>query len=137
MTATEPVGSPGRSGLPWRTNRIKRGMSKVGAVIVAAGRGERAGGGVPKQYRPLAGAPVVRFALEGFARHDAVDVVVPVVHRDDVASFRQAAAGLDLLPPAFGGATRQDSVLAGLEVLATHSPDIVLIHDAARPFVSA
>jgi len=112
-------------------------MSKVGAVIVAAGRGERAGGGMPKQYRPLAGTPVVRFALEGFSSHPAVSAVVPVVHRDDVGTFNVAAAGLKLLPPAFGGATRQDSVLAGLEALAAHAPDIVLIHDAARPFVSA
>jgi 2-C-methyl-D-erythritol 4-phosphate cytidylyltransferase / 2-C-methyl-D-erythritol 2,4-cyclodiphosphate synthase len=112
-------------------------MSKVGAVIVAAGRGERAGGGVPKQYRPLAGRPVVRFALENFARHPAVNFVVPVVHRDDIGTFSAAAVGIDLLTPAFGGATRQDSVLAGLEALAPHAPEIVLVHDAARPFVSA
>jgi 2-C-methyl-D-erythritol 4-phosphate cytidylyltransferase/2-C-methyl-D-erythritol 2,4-cyclodiphosphate synthase len=111
-------------------------MSKVGAVIVAAGRGERAGGGVPKQYRSLAGTPVVRFALERFSRHAAVDVVVPVVHRDDLASFKPAAAGLALLPPVHGGATRQDSVLAGLEALSAYGPGIVLVHDAARPFVS-
>jgi 2-C-methyl-D-erythritol 4-phosphate cytidylyltransferase / 2-C-methyl-D-erythritol 2,4-cyclodiphosphate synthase len=112
-------------------------MSKVGAVIVAAGRGERAGGGMPKQYRPLAGTPVVRFALERFSRHPRVNFVVPVVHRDDTGSFRQAADGLDLLPRVHGGATRQASVLAGLEALSTHAPDVVLVHDAARPFVSA
>jgi 2-C-methyl-D-erythritol 4-phosphate cytidylyltransferase/2-C-methyl-D-erythritol 2,4-cyclodiphosphate synthase len=112
-------------------------MSKVAAVIVAAGRGERAGGGVPKQYRSLAGIPVVRLALQGFARHPAVGTVAPVVHGDDVATFNAAVRGLTFLPPVFGGATRQASVLAGLEALAAQAPDIVLVHDAARPFVSA
>jgi 2-C-methyl-D-erythritol 4-phosphate cytidylyltransferase / 2-C-methyl-D-erythritol 2,4-cyclodiphosphate synthase len=112
-------------------------MSWVGAIIVAGGRGERAGGGVPKQYRLLAGKPVVRFALESFAGHPAVGAVVPVVHRDDVATFDIIARGLSLLPTAFGGATRQASVLAGLQALESHAPDLVLIHDAARPFVSS
>jgi 2-C-methyl-D-erythritol 4-phosphate cytidylyltransferase / 2-C-methyl-D-erythritol 2,4-cyclodiphosphate synthase len=111
-------------------------MSRVGAVIVAGGRGERAGGGMPKQYRLLAGTPVVRFALESFSGHPAVDLVVPVVHRDDAAAFREAAGAAATLPPAFGGATRQASVLCGLHALEPHKPDLVLIHDAARPFVS-
>lgn len=109
---------------------------KIGAVIVAGGRGERAGGGIPKQYRPLAGIPAIRFALEAFARHPVAPLVVPVVHPDDLATFKAAAAGLALLPPAFGGATRQDSVFAGLQALEPHAPDLVLIHDAARPFAS-
>ena len=61
----------------------------------------------------------------------------PVIHRDDVTSYDAAAKGLKLMPPVFGGATRQASVLAGLEALSAGSPDIVLVHDAARPFCSS
>jgi len=111
-------------------------MAKVAAVVVAAGRGERAGGGVPKQYRSLMGKPVVRHVFEALTRHPAVAAVVPVVHADDVAAFKAAAAGLAMLPPALGGATRQDSVRAGLAALEADAPDVVLIHDAARPFLS-
>lgn len=109
---------------------------KVAAVVVAGGRGVRAGGDVPKQYRPLAGIPVIRHSLALFDRHPEVDIVQPVIHRDDAVRFRNSAAGLTILPPAFGGATRQASVRAGLEALAPHQPDIVLVHDAARPFAS-
>jgi 2-C-methyl-D-erythritol 4-phosphate cytidylyltransferase/2-C-methyl-D-erythritol 2,4-cyclodiphosphate synthase len=69
--------------------------------------------------------------------HPNVGIVQPVIHREDVARFQAATAGLDLIEPAFGGATRQASVRAGLEALAAQKPDIVLIHDAARPFASA
>ena len=69
--------------------------------------------------------------------HPGVGPIQPVIHPDDVATFQSSAAGLDLLPPVFGGATRQSSVRAGLEALAPRKPDIVLVHDAARPFASA
>jgi 2-C-methyl-D-erythritol 4-phosphate cytidylyltransferase/2-C-methyl-D-erythritol 2,4-cyclodiphosphate synthase len=110
---------------------------KVGAIVVAAGRGLRAGGDIPKQYRTIAGEPVIRPSLMRFASHRAIDAVLPVIHPDDEAMFRAATAGLDLLPAVHGGATRQGSVRAGLEALAHRKPDIVLIHDAARPFLSA
>ena len=61
----------------------------------------------------------------------------PVIHPDDAALYQAAVAGLDLLPPVHGGATRQASVRAGLEALAPRRPDLVLVHDAARPFASA
>jgi 2-C-methyl-D-erythritol 4-phosphate cytidylyltransferase / 2-C-methyl-D-erythritol 2,4-cyclodiphosphate synthase len=109
----------------------------VAAIIVAAGRGLRAGGQIPKQYRTIAGAPVIRPSLALFARHDEVDLVQPVVHFDDMQLYSGAAAGLDVLPPVAGGATRQASVHAGLEALAPQAPGIVLVHDAARPFASA
>ncbi len=109
----------------------------VAAVVVAAGRGYRAGGGAPKQYRHVAGEPLIRSSLSLFAWHGEVGAVQPVIHPDDVSAFEAAAQGLKLMPPAFGGATRQASVRAGLEALAAASPDIVLIHDAARPFASA
>jgi 2-C-methyl-D-erythritol 4-phosphate cytidylyltransferase / 2-C-methyl-D-erythritol 2,4-cyclodiphosphate synthase len=107
------------------------------ALIVAAGSGERAGGGLPKQYRPLGGVPVLRHCLKPFLDHpriDSVGVVIADGHQDLYAS---ATAGLSLLDPVIGGAERQESVRHGLEALASHAPGTVLIHDAARPFVPA
>jgi len=111
---------------------------KVAAVIVAAGRGYRAGGDMPKQYRELAGEPVIRPTLAAFLNHPQIGAVQPVIHPDDEAIFRIATAGLErLLPPVPGGATRQASVRAGLKALRATAPDLVLIHDAARPFLSS
>jgi len=108
----------------------------VAAVIVAAGRGLRAGGHLPKQYREVAGEPVIRSSLSLFAWHGQIGAVQAVIHPDDRGSYEAAAKGLRLLPPVPGGASRQASVRAGLEALAGRAPDIVLIHDAARPFCS-
>jgi 2-C-methyl-D-erythritol 4-phosphate cytidylyltransferase/2-C-methyl-D-erythritol 2,4-cyclodiphosphate synthase len=104
------------------------------AIIVAAGRGERAGG--LKQYRPLAGEPVLRRVLRLFVAHPGIDAVQPVIHPADEAEFRATAAGIDCLPPVPGGATRQASVRAGLEALSRENPTLVLVHDAARPLAS-
>jgi len=112
-------------------------MGSVAAVIVAAGRGSRAGGDLPKQFRPIGGESMLRRALSMFVEHGNVGFVQPVIRREDLALYRRAATGFDVLPPAFGGATRQASVRAGLEALQPTQPDIVLIHDAARPFASA
>jgi 2-C-methyl-D-erythritol 4-phosphate cytidylyltransferase / 2-C-methyl-D-erythritol 2,4-cyclodiphosphate synthase len=109
----------------------------VAAVVVAAGRGSRVGGDVPKAYRPLGGRPMIRFSLGLFSADKQIRVVQPVIHEDDASLYRAAAGGLDVLPPVFGGATRQASVRAGLEALVAHQPEIVLVHDAARPFASA
>ena len=109
----------------------------VAAVVVAAGRGLRAGGNLPKQYRKLAGEPVIRSSLSLFAWHGEIAAVQAVIHPDDRACYDAAATGLRLLPPVPGGATRQASVRAGLEALSARAPDIVLVHDAARPFCSA
>jgi 2-C-methyl-D-erythritol 4-phosphate cytidylyltransferase / 2-C-methyl-D-erythritol 2,4-cyclodiphosphate synthase len=108
----------------------------VAAVVVAGGRGLRAGGDLPKQYRTLGQAPVLRQTLGLFAEHAEISWVQPVIHREDGALYTEAAQGLAVLPPAFGGATRQASVRAGLEALAERNPAIVLVHDAARPFAS-
>ncbi|MGI9414484.1 MAG: bifunctional 2-C-methyl-D-erythritol 4-phosphate cytidylyltransferase/2-C-methyl-D-erythritol 2,4-cyclodiphosphate synthase [Hyphomicrobiales bacterium] len=107
------------------------------ALIVAAGRGTRAGGSVPKQYADLGGRPVLAHTAAAFARHGAVDQVQIVIHADDEDACRQACSGLDVRPPVAGGETRQRSVLAGLRALEPGSPERVLIHDAARPFVEA
>lgn len=110
---------------------------RVAAVVVAAGRGTRAGLDYPKQYKVLGGSPMVRETLRMFADHPEVDLVLPVIHPDDGDRFAAAAQGLDLASPVSGAATRQGSVHAGLEALAAKGPAIVLVHDAARPFTSA
>jgi 2-C-methyl-D-erythritol 4-phosphate cytidylyltransferase/2-C-methyl-D-erythritol 2,4-cyclodiphosphate synthase len=115
---------------------------KVAAVVVAAGRGLRAGGDLPKQYRSILGEPVIRPSLAIFAKHAALSAVQPVIHPDDAELFARAIHGFDslglvILPPVSGGASRQASVCAGLEALEPHRPDLVLVHDAARPFASA
>ncbi|MGO3930926.1 bifunctional 2-C-methyl-D-erythritol 4-phosphate cytidylyltransferase/2-C-methyl-D-erythritol 2,4-cyclodiphosphate synthase [Rhodopseudomonas pseudopalustris] len=109
---------------------------RTAAIIVAAGRGLRAGAGGPKQYRTLAGRPVIARALQPFCTHPEVFAVQPVTNPDDTAIFNDAVTGLNFRPAVGGGATRQGSVRAGLEALAELNPDIVLIHDAARPFVT-
>ncbi len=110
---------------------------RAAVVLVAAGRGLRAGSGGPKQYRSIGGQPVIFRAMEPFCRHPEIVAVQPVLNPDDTAMFEAAVRGLRHEPPTKGGATRQESVRAGLEALVSQKPDIVLIHDAARPFVSA
>jgi len=109
---------------------------RTAAILVAAGRGLRAGAGGPKQYRSIGGQTVIYRAMQPFCRHPQVFAVQPVLNPDDTAMFNDAAGNLRHQPPAIGGATRQASVHAGLEALAGQTPDVVLIHDAARPFVS-
>jgi 2-C-methyl-D-erythritol 4-phosphate cytidylyltransferase/2-C-methyl-D-erythritol 2,4-cyclodiphosphate synthase len=107
----------------------------VAAVVVAAGRGERAGGGIPKQYRTIGGEPMIRATLRALLEHPRIAHIQPVISFGDEAAYRSAAAGLPkLAEPVGGGATRQASVRAGLEALAANAPAVVLIHDAARPF---
>ena len=110
---------------------------RIFALIVAAGTGTRAGGGVPKQYRLLGDKPLLRYALEAFADHPSIAGVQVVIHEGHTAEYSSAAHGLALLPPVHGGAERSDSVRAGLMALAMHQAEYVLIHDAARPFLSA
>jgi len=104
------------------------------AIIAAAGSGERAGAGGPKQWRNLAGKPVARWSMEAFLRAGARHVVA-VIPPGDESLAEVAFAGLERWSLAPGGATRARSTLAGLEALAPHAPDYVLIHDAARPFL--
>jgi 2-C-methyl-D-erythritol 4-phosphate cytidylyltransferase / 2-C-methyl-D-erythritol 2,4-cyclodiphosphate synthase len=107
------------------------------ALIVAAGRGQRFGAASPKQYVDLGGKPLLRHSLETFVRHPEIGAVRVVIHGDDRALYESTAAGLSLLGPVNGGATRQESVRIGLESLKDIKPSRVLIHDAARPLVDA
>ncbi len=107
------------------------------ALIVAAGRGSRHGGDLPKQYLPLAGQTVLRYSLSAFTGHPEITAVRAVIHPDDHDRYALAAHGIELLEPVHGGATRQESVRAGLESIGSLNPDAVLIHDGARPLVSA
>ena len=113
---------------------------KNAAVIVAAGLGTRAQSdrhSTPKQFRSLAGRTVLERAIAPFSRHPAIDAVLPVVRAGDEAAVAELVGGRSsVLAPVAGGNSRQASVRAGLEALAEAVPETVLIHDAARPFVT-
>jgi 2-C-methyl-D-erythritol 4-phosphate cytidylyltransferase/2-C-methyl-D-erythritol 2,4-cyclodiphosphate synthase len=103
---------------------------RIAAILVAAGSGNRFGGETPKQFLTVAGRPVIRYAAAALARE--VSLLQPV---GEVAAIAAALAGIEHLHVVEGGATRQASVRAGLEALAPHAPEMVLVHDAARPFI--
>ena len=113
-------------------------MKKIVALITACGRGNRfnRGEGIPKQYLPLAGIPMLRHSILAFLNHPQVSDVLCVIHPDDIELYEQSTIGLDLLNPVFGGETRQSSIRIGLEELIDYKPNKVLIHDGVRPFVS-
>ncbi|WP_232629818.1 bifunctional 2-C-methyl-D-erythritol 4-phosphate cytidylyltransferase/2-C-methyl-D-erythritol 2,4-cyclodiphosphate synthase [Methylobacterium sp. Leaf118] len=115
---------------------------EVAAVVVAAGKGLRVGGDLPKQYRRVGGRAVLTRTLAALAASPRIARIQPVIAPDAAAFFRDCVAELEpalrqkLAEPVPGGATRQQSVAAGLEGLArSGAPDLVLVHDAARPFV--
>ncbi|MBB5514785.1 2-C-methyl-D-erythritol 4-phosphate cytidylyltransferase/2-C-methyl-D-erythritol 2,4-cyclodiphosphate synthase [Rubricella aquisinus] len=109
---------------------------RIAALIVAAGRGTRAGQPGPKQYVPVAGQPILRWTLDHLLAHPRITDLQVVIHADDRRPYRAATPDdLRLHPPVIGGETRSASVRAGLDALVPLRPDIVLIHDAARPFV--
>ena len=108
----------------------------VAAVIVAGGSGLRAGGEKPKQYQLIGGKPVIWWTLKAFLDHPGVAYVQPVIGEGQEAMFAEAVSGLDVPRPVIGGATRQDSCRIGIEAVGRHAPAKVLVHDAARPFVS-
>jgi 2-C-methyl-D-erythritol 4-phosphate cytidylyltransferase/2-C-methyl-D-erythritol 2,4-cyclodiphosphate synthase len=103
---------------------------RIAALLVAAGSGSRFGAAEPKQFYRLAGKPVIRWAAESLLPATSLLQVV-----GDAAPIAEALDGIPHLPTVPGGATRQESVRAGLEALAPHAPDIVLVHDAARPLI--
>jgi 2-C-methyl-D-erythritol 4-phosphate cytidylyltransferase/2-C-methyl-D-erythritol 2,4-cyclodiphosphate synthase len=109
---------------------------KIIALVTAAGTGERFGGELPKQYMPLAGKAMLMHSLETFVNHPKVTHVAAIISQEHVDLYEKATAGLELLPYIIGGKERQESVLRGLEGVENEQADIVLIHDAARPFVT-
>lgn len=114
-----------------------RSAMKTAALIVAAGRGERAGGLQPKQYHPVAGKPLLLHTASALeASHDFASIVI-VVPSGDQALVRDMLAPIPDCQTVDGGDSRQASVLAGLEALTNAMPEFVLIHDAARPCVPA
>lgn len=110
-------------------------MPRIAALIVAAGSGSRAGSTLPKQYRPVAGKSILRWALDHTLATGLFDHIQCVIGSEQEESYRAAIAGLSLAPAVRGGATRRASVLNGLEALADLQPDLVSIQDAARPLV--
>lgn len=126
MIAIDPVTIPSKS-------------LKIIALIMAGGRGERAGSSLPKQYLPLKGHSILGHSIAAFLHHPDIDAVRVVMRAGDEDLYGQASAHLlcpQLLPPITGGAERRESVYLGLESLEAFSPLHVLIHDGARPFVS-
>ena len=112
----------------------------VGALVLAAGRGERLGGAIPKAFVPLAGKPMLLHALAAISAVPAIDFVVPVVARSELPRMDALAAELagirGMRPAVAGGVERQDSVAAGLAALPPET-ELVAVHDAARPLVGA
>jgi 2-C-methyl-D-erythritol 4-phosphate cytidylyltransferase/2-C-methyl-D-erythritol 2,4-cyclodiphosphate synthase len=123
-----------------RNSKVPSALA-VTTIIVAAGRGVRAGTVGPKQYQSLAGESVLARAARAFLDHPEISAVRVIIHADDHDLYAESMAGLSsrakLLTPAVGGRERQDSVRLGLESLLDDPPEIVLIHDAARPFIDA
>jgi len=102
---------------------------------VAAGRGSRFGGPLPKQYADWEGQPILRHTVIALRASQAITDIRIVISAEDTAHYATATAGLALASPIAGGVSRQQSVLNGLESLASTPPDFVAIHDAGRPFV--
>ncbi len=115
---------------------VKNMLPDTAILIVAAGVGERLGGGIPKQYRPLGRIPVIRRTIQAMLAAKAGPLWV-VIHPDHRALYEQAGGDLPVAGVIEGGATRQESVRNGLRALAGNPPRHILIHDAARPFISA
>src|SRR5258708_18793180 len=108
-------------------------MAQVAAVVVAAGRGVRAGGDLPKQFRSIGGQTALHRTLVSFLEAPNVGLVQPVIRPEDAELVRTLTGELDFLVPVFGGSTRQASVRAGLEALFPRPPHIVPVPAAPPP----
>ncbi len=109
---------------------------KVAAVIVAGGTGTRAGGDKPKQYQLIGGKPAIWWTLRAFLTHPLINHVQVVLGHDHQSEFVDATLDLALPEPVVGGSSRQESCRIGVEACHSSEPDYILIHDAARPFIS-
>lgn len=108
----------------------------IAAVIVAAGSGLRAGGERPKQYQVIGGKPVIWWSIKAFCSHPRISYVQPVIGDGHLDMFKQATGGLAVAEPVIGGPTRQESCRLGISAVVGQKPSALLIHDAARPFVT-
>jgi 2-C-methyl-D-erythritol 4-phosphate cytidylyltransferase / 2-C-methyl-D-erythritol 2,4-cyclodiphosphate synthase len=108
---------------------------KNAVIIVAAGRGQRVGGEIPKQYLEISGKPILRRTVKVFQKNPAIGHIQVFIHPDDLDLYSAAVGDLDLPDPVHGGANRQQSVLNGLDAIGPLMPEYVFIHDAARPFL--
>lgn len=110
---------------------------KIYALIAAAGSGSRLGGEKPKQYQLLAGKPVLRHTLETFIKAGVFDAIRVIIAPQHAELYHEAVSGLDIGEPVHGGKERKDSIYSGLQFFSKAGADnIILIHDAARPFVT-
>ncbi len=109
--------------------------ARIAAIIVAAGSGQRLKSALPKAYVPLAGVPMLSYSAQSLSRHAAISKTIIAIHPDHEAHVKAATAGLAHVSWVHGGTTRSDSVKNALNALRDDAPDMVLIHDAARPFL--
>ena len=115
------------------SHEIKKDTS---VVILAGGRGKRLGGGVPKQYQLLNGISMISYSIRIFIDHPRIESIQVVIHPEDYNLYKKATIGFDLVEPVFGGKERQDSSRIGLSKVYNDNNKYVLIHDAARPFLT-
>lgn len=111
-------------------------QNNVIALIVAGGKSSRFGSNIPKQYCDLYGRPLIYRTLKIFCDHPKIDKVIVVIHPEHQYLYQNSISDLDLLPNAIAGNERSDSVANGLKSLLKYNPQKVIIHDAARPFIS-
>ena len=112
---------------------ININMNSITAIVVAAGRGTRAGSGIPKQYREIAQKPILHYTIDALLAHKAIDNIICVIHNDDKQLYKNAVSRINnprLSKPVLGGETRSESVFNGIKAA---SSEYVLIHDGARP----
>lgn len=127
--------------MPENENKIQYNDEKIGnlsvaVIIVAAGRGHRAEVSMPKQFAKILEKSILYHTVNSFYSCNTIKTIQCVIHIDDHALYEEAIEPFNIPKPVHGGATRQESVYNGLKSLKDSAPDIVLIHDAARPFVS-
>ena len=105
---------------------------KIAALIVAGGRGTRCSSDIPKQYQKIKETPLLSYTLKAFLTDKRFGMVLCAIHPEDLTLYKEAISPYNV-PYVYGGATRQESVMNGLNGLISYAPDLIFIHDAARP----